>query len=350
MLVERLSGDQQNSFSLVTLNQALPALPPPDTPAGGVQDPNAIQIAYDGYYSTMPEPVVSTSSKDYVFYAVNPTLDAYSPYLEYCSANPGSNQLPKFGFLFQSSYAGIWIYRVRAYTRCSSQGCGPDLVESVEIPGLNTNYSKHCDQEFTVGVAGLEYLNPDNIAVRLLVSNVNQWIPGNQSFAGPRTSYVTIWLHPDTMQVASQIWQSAVPTSNLGALCPAMQRLPRIGTFYAEAINIGVFTIKATIYGIIYTPGMLQIWSSGGQCPGVTSAAGVMVSQNYYHSVLANCGSDLYSLDDAFDSMDDAAAVFWQSLLFLAQFITAAEGADHAGVVTDILDGKFIAYPHSCSR
>ena len=315
-------------------------MPPPSTPAGGVQDPNAIQIAYDGYYSTMPHPIVSTASQNYVFYASNPTLDAYSAYLDYCSQNPASTTLPQFGWLFTSSYAGIWIYRIKAYTRCSSQSCAPDLVDRVEIPGLYTNFSKACDQKFTVGVAALEYLNPDNIAVRLLVSAVNQWDPDTVSFSGSLTYYTTVWLHPDTMQVANSIWQNAVPTSNLGALCPAMQRLPRAGTFLAEAVNIVVHLVKAGLFGLLYTPGMLHIWRNGGVCPGVTASSKALVSQNYYHSVLANCGNDLYSLDDAFDSMDDAAAVFWQTLLFLARFVQDAGGTGDVGVVTDILAGE----------
>ena len=200
--VERLSGDQRNVFSLVPVNERLPAVAPPDVPADlrVQQTTEAVRFNF-GYTSTMPQPVVSTAARDYVLYAVNPTLDAYSPYLTYCSRDPDLGQLPQFGYLFQQSYAGVWLYRVRAYARCSASSCPPGLSRGVELPGLRAKFTKDCEQNFTVGVAALEYLNPDNVAVRLLVSSVRNWDVPTQSFAGSLTRYVTVWLNPATMQV-----------------------------------------------------------------------------------------------------------------------------------------------------
>jgi len=114
-------------------------------------------------------------------------------------------------------------------------------------------------------------------------------------------------------------------------LCPAMQRLPRVGTFAAELANAGVFLVRFVTYAITYTPGLVAVWSAGPRCPAPGSAL--------YHSVLANCGETVYSLDDFFDSLDDAGAVFWHSLSLLARLIAPTSKPALAQPITDVLDG-----------
>ena len=147
----------------------------------------------------------------------------------------------------------------------------------------------------------------------------------------------TYWLNPATMRVRDTVWQtdpasSGIPTQ-LPALCPALQRLPRVGTFAAEVLNAGVFLVRFAVYAVTYTPGLVAVWSStgGNRCPAPGSAL--------YHSVLANCGERVYALDDFFDSLDDASAVFWHSLSLLARLIAPESVPALARPITNVLDG-----------
>ena len=145
---------------------------------------------------------------------------------------------------------------------------------------------------------------------------------------GPNSYHKTYWLNPATMRVKGEIWQTSVPTSRYGALCPAMQRLPRLGTLGAELINSAVFLLKYVVGALVYTPGMGKVWAAGGMCPEAGASR--------RHSVLVGCGDGLFSLDDFFDSLDDANAVFWYSLTNLA---TLTNPEQTANPITDVLEG-----------
>jgi len=326
--VERLAGDEINVFSLTTINQALPAEPKSLTPIdeAGYMDQTRLLIPYNFRTSK----IVSTASRNYVFYASNPDMEVFSAYFEYCSRPANSDTLGKFGLLIKSSYSPIRIYRVSAYRRCGAYSCGPDLVKSQTIPGFIEDFSRKCDQNFTVQVSALEYLNEENIAVTLLVSSVNQFISETGTWKGV---YKTVWLNPSTMNIQENIWQEQLPSTFSATLCPAMQRMPRLGTFLAEVINSGIFGIKFVMFTIIYTPGMVKVWSSSGgtQCP-------IVPAGTYFHLVLANCGNDLFSLDDFFDSLEDASSVFWHSLTAIGDLVTP-NNMKFASPIQDVLAG-----------
>jgi len=328
--VERLSGDQINVFSLTMINQHLPAEPRTLTPQAESQYTGGERVLLPYSYQTMG--IVATSSRNYVFYASNPDASVFAAYLEYChdrEHNP--NNLGKFGMMITSSYGPIRIYRVSAYRRCATYSCGSDLVSYVTIPGLSTEFAKSCNQTFNVGVLALEYLNEDNIAVTLQVSRVSDYQASVRKFLGNRTSTRTVWLNPSNMLVAEKIWQTRLPASTYTTLCPTMQRLPRVGSFGAEVLNSGIFLVRYLMFSVVYTPGMVPIWHKGGVCPSATVGT-------YYHAVLNNCGGDLYSLEDVFDSLEDASAMFWHSLSLIAHLVIP--GGDTAAMsITNILDG-----------
>jgi len=325
--VERLGGDEMNVFSLSTINQALPAEPKSLVPMEESEFTDQTRLLIP--YSFQTNRMVSTSSRNYVFYASNPDMEVFSAYFEYCSRSPNSDNLGRFGLLIKSSYGPIRIYRVSAYRRCGAYSCGPDLVKSQTIPGFVEDFSRNCKQTFTVRISAMEYLNEENIAVTLFVSNVTQYISSTGDWNGV---YKTVWLNPSTMNVQDSIWQTQIPSTATSQLCPSIQRMPRMGTFLAEAVNSVLFGIKFVLFSIVYTPGMVKVWTSGnGLCP-------VVPGGTYYHLVLANCGNDLYSLDDFFDSLEDAASVFWYSLSAVGDIITP-KNMDFASPIKDVLDG-----------
>lgn len=324
--VERLSGDQFNVFSLTTMNQNLPAEPLEPVPEEEAAYSGGQQVLLPYAYGT--ERMAATGSRNYLFYASNPALgDAFSAYFEYCAKSP--NQLGKLGLLELTTDSPIRIYRVSAYRRCGASSCGPGLVAMTTIAGFTPTFNRNCSARFNVSVEALEYLNEDNIIVLLKASRPQDWHAANQSWAGAGTGTTVYWLNPATMQLRETIWQTALPSTSYGVLCPSQQRLPRVGSFAAEVVNSGVFLVQTGLFAVLYTPGMVPVWSAGGSCPATSGTA-------YYHSVLANCAADLYGLDDFFDSLDDAVALFWHSLSLIGQL--AGPGAEPTPVA-DVLEG-----------
>lgn len=225
------------------------------------------------------------------------------------------------------------MYGCYRYKYCAAYSCGADLVSHVQFDGVNTEYLyNECSNSFNVSIARLEYINEDNIAVVVQYSTFAEFNVETGVGKGNNSGYKTYWLNPPSMRVSSMPWDTSIPTSNYATLCPSMQRLPRVGTFAAEIVNSGVFLLRWAINAIMYTPGMVPIWKAGGACP---SPAG-----SYRHSMLMSCGQELFALDDFFDSLDDASAVFWHSLSVIAQLVGQVNVANTgSNPLADILRG-----------
>jgi hypothetical protein len=330
--VERLMGNEIDAFRLHPLAQTLPSLQRTLVPMDEAERLDTTRLTVPYSYGTTR--IAATNSRNYVFYASNPSLDVFGAYFEYC-ARKGEDQeaLARMGLLASSSFAPMRVYRVAAYRRCATYSCGADLVRFTTIDGFDEKFDRACRAVFNVSVVGLEYLNEDNIAVMVQSSHVGEYDGVTQRFDGPRTRVRTYWLNPASMAMRGTIWQTAVPSSNLAVLCPSMQRLPRVGTFGAELLNAGVFLVKTVVGAVMHTPGMVTAWRGGGGCPPVGRLA-------TYHSVLGGCGEGLYSLDDFFDSMDDAAAVFWHSLSLVGKLVAASGPLERvAAPLSRVLDG-----------
>lgn len=329
--VERLEGDETDVFSLNYINQELPALPKAVVPLdeSELRTSGRVTIPY-GYQTTR---IAATNSRNYLFYASNPNADVLGPYLEYCSNRNDPAKISRFGLLFLSSYSQIRVYRVSAYRRCATFSCGDDLVRFVVFDGFSRRFGRECTEVFNVSVQSLEYLNEENIAVTVRSSRVTTWDAQTLEFFN--ATIRTYWLNPSTMRIKDTIWQTDVASSNVPTsvpqLCPELQRLPRVGTFAAEVLNAGVFLLKYVVLAITLTPGLVAAWKGGPRCPNPGSALG--------HSALSNCGEDAFSLDDFFDSLDDAGAVFWHSLSLIARLIGPEDQPQIASALSNVLDG-----------
>jgi len=335
--VERLSGNEIDAFSLHPLAQTLPSLQRVLVPMSEAERTDSSRVTVPYSYGTTR--IAATSSRNYVFYASNPSLDVFAAYFEYCArknrADGGGDELARMGLLASSSFAPMRIYRVAAYRRCATYSCGADLVRFLTIQGFDEKFDRECRGVFNVSVVGLEYLNEDNIAVMVQSSHVQEFDAQALTFNGTRTRVKTYWLNPASMALSATIWQTAVPSSSYAVLCPSLQRLPRVGSFVMELANAAVFLAKTMVGAVVYTPGMLAVWRAGGACPPVGGAAN-------YHSVLGGCGGELYSLDDFFDSMDDAAAVFWHGLARIGKLVAStADGPLERAVapLSRLMDG-----------
>ena len=330
--VERLAGDERGAFSLRALAQSLPTLERVLVPMDEATRTDTSRVTVPYSYAGASR-IAAANSRDYVFYASNPNLDVFGAYFEYC-ARKDSGSLARMGLLARSSFSPMRVYRVAAYRRCAAYSCGPDLARFVTLDGFDDErFDKACNRTFNVSVVALEYLNEANVAVTVQSSHVREYDPATLRFGGgDHTRRTTYWLHPATMRLSRSVWQTAVPASSFATLCPAMQRLPRAGSFMAEVATAGVFVLKWAVQAATLTPGMVRVWRAGRACPPAGAAA-------LYHAGLGDCGAGLYSLDDFFDSVDDAGALFWHSLSQLGRLAASPAKPSIAAPLTEVMDG-----------
>jgi hypothetical protein len=147
---------------------------------------------------------------------------------------------------------------------------------------------------------------------------------------GAKNSVTEImFLNTDTMGLRNTLWQERVEENlrMINMLCPAMRRLPNIGSLTTELVIAGVSLVRFTVNMIVSLPGLIQIWRNEQKCAMVTHG----------HSLLQKCGSDLLSMDDFFEAIDRANSHFWRSFSIISDRIRGlGHGSDY---VANIIDG-----------
>jgi hypothetical protein len=271
--VERLTGFSGSEFTLSEVAANFPAYPPVNVPAD-------LFHVYPKDHLTTPyarQATLAVSSRNFVFYAVNPAMQVYDAYLSYCR-NHG-NAIDKFGLIMTSSFSPIRIWRVEAYRRCTAAGCGSDLVRQVDIPDAFSNGTAtdgsdltwDCDRTYNEGITHLEYVNEANIAVTVKHTSVD----------GSVLQYKTYWLDVNSMRLGDEPWENqAYQTAtalSAYSLCPSMQILPDVGSLTMELLAATVLLVKMPIDLITYAPGIAQMWSTGMICPLQTRGHSVLV-------------------------------------------------------------------------
>jgi len=323
--VERLTGDQRDVFTLQRTFNDLTAAPKRLVPADEFAfDPRDTLVVPYEYEATR---IHSTSSRNYVFYAVSPAMQIFSAFLNYCS-HP--ENLPQFQFIILSSYGPLRIYRVRAY--CEKTSLCPDISSKVDLDGFLVNgtvFEPNCTRQYNATIEGLEYINEQNIAVVVQVAD-HTFDPLHMQGSG--SQYVTYWLNPQTMAIqVDRMWrgEAATTADGTGLCLTSAVPLPRLGALVAELANVAVFVSRFVVEGVVSTPGLVMQWrATGGTCPLVARG----------HSALASCGRSVYSLDDMYDSIEDASATFWSILGFAANVISTTPVAEVTPLV-EILRG-----------
>lgn len=324
--VERLTGFTGSEFTLSLVTGKFPAYPPVNVPAD-------LFMQYLKDHVTIPyarQATLAVSSRNFVFYAVNPSMHVYDAYINYCRV--GTTDLPQFGLIMTSSFSPIRIWRVDAYRRCGVEGCGADLVRQADIPDAFANSKDDsgqsltwdCVKTYNEGITHMEYINEANIAVTVHHTSVN----------GTISEYRVYWLNIATMMVSDKPWQDAVYQTSTAlsayTLCPSMQVLPEIGSLLAELLNAFIFLLKMPLDLVAYMPGITNQWRSGTVCP--LQARG--------HSILQQCGSNAFLLDDFFNSLETATNIFWSSLTLLSAAVDdVTADTDASRVIQNALDG-----------
>ena len=310
VMVERLGGNQQDVFTLERTWNDLPAAPKRLVPIDelGMDVSNMLVVPYD-YTATR---IHATNTRNYVFYAVSPNLQIFQGYLDYCLH--GNDRLPQFQLMALSSYGPLRVYRVRAYCQeeCTSDGLSAQVTLDgfVKDGAFNSDtFGQGCNRTFNATIDGLEYVNEQNVAVTVQVADRSFDVA---TMSGAGSTYQTYWLNPQTMGLrADRMW----PTMDTGTLsveiCIPGLAVPHLGTLGAELGVTSLLAARFVVGGVWYAPGLISLWKGAAACP----------LESRGHSILGACGDDVYSLEDFFDSADQATAVFWSIPTYIADVL-----------------------------
>ena len=98
-------------------------------------------------------------------------------------------------------------------------------------------------------------------------------------------------------------------TVTTGQLCPDQRRMPQIGSLFAEAIAMVLLAVRLPVVVVVASPVIVQLLT--GPC----------YLDSLCHSLLMNCGSEIFSLEDFFASAYACNQYFWDILAILGNFL-----------------------------
>jgi hypothetical protein len=325
--VQRVFGNQQNEFTMVTLPQEILSSAPCTTPsdcgnviatcaaASGCLP--AIPYSWDAHPAAH---IPATVTERYVFYVTNPSLEPFEAFSYYCvNARRNNSYTNKFQISAISSYGGIRLWRLNPYLYCpldartgrrfcpQSGSAGTVQIE----PLVFTNFSvEMCTQQFSVMAVGLDYINEDNIALTVLRTTLDNIDTQTLRVIDPsRATYPILWVNPITMQWReNKLWmpEAASPALTDAQLCPSQRRTPNVGSILAESIVSMILLVRLPLNIVLGMPVVMELINDN--CPKVTAG----------HSLLKSCGSELISLQDFFHSIYRANALLFQGLAIVA--------------------------------
>jgi uncharacterized protein YqgC (DUF456 family) len=283
----------------------------------------------------------SVSTQTSVYFAVNPSLAMFKGFASGCLTQ---GQVWKTQLSALSSYAPIRIWKIDPYSYCpvgedGSTKCAPGYVDFVDVPGAFTDLRSttgdvfdftNCAKTFAVEVTGLEYLNEENIAVTILQASFEEYSAetGVLKSDAKVSHYKIMYLSTFSMVLSESIHRRDFVSSEIaqGQLCANMRRFPNIGSIVTETIAAWVNLLRPVIAIIVHLPGLIEIWRDGKPCS----------LNTHGHSILQQCGSEILSLDDFFDSVNRANSHFWSSFNLIAQAVRGLRQDRLANVVDGV--------------
>ena len=147
------------------------------------------------------------------------------------------------------------------------------------------------------------------------------------------------------------VTEISLGTALEGQLCPAMRRFPNLGSLVAELAVAAVELFRKILDLSLGLPGMIHIWQSNRvgcslvtrfvllpflPCAFFLHSLDIWLMRCRGHTLLKNCGSELFSLNDFFDALNRANAHFWRSFAIVAERIRSLDNYQLANVVDGV--------------
>jgi len=224
------------------------------------------------YFYTNATYVLATASEWGVHWAINPENFVYESRIKRCQ---GINQ---DDITTESSYAKprIWTLKSMRVTNLEDNVVRMDNDVSFMVVPNWLDASEDCDAMAGMRITALEYINEENILVTVLSTSKNNYNLETQTGYDPdKVKYEYYYLHPtrhdcfDVNDPESGIFScyqhysegmftsSYVANNNAllqGAFCPAMRRMPQIGSALAETLIVGVEFVKLILDAMVVLP------------------------------------------------------------------------------------------------
>jgi hypothetical protein len=115
-------------------------------------------------------------------------------------------------------------------------------------------------------------------------------------------------MNPETMEFQSTMF---LPTSSIatGRLCPNQRRMPQLGSLFAEIIAMDLLIVRLPVAILVASPVLVDLMT--GPC----------FLDTKHHSLLMNCGQELFSLEEFFDSAYRCNGHFWRIFAIVGNFL-----------------------------
>ena len=115
-------------------------------------------------------------------------------------------------------------------------------------------------------------------------------------------------MNPDTMEFKTTMFLPST-TSSTGLLCPDQRRMPQIGSLLAEALSMAILIVRLPLVVIVSAPVIMQLLT--GPCYLDTKS----------HSLLMNCGQEIFSLENFFESAYKCNGHFWRIFSIIGNYL-----------------------------
>jgi len=258
----------------------------------------------------------ATASEWAVHWTATPSSSKCALLADFCAQTSRDEALT-----YEAHRPRLWTVRTVRHTERLGMAYSEEaLVSYMVVPdwlacGAADIEQAQCARMYNVRVAGLEYINADNLLLTVLAARPGDWDWQNERvFAGRPSETRFYFVHPnrhdctsaDDQETMYTCWRSAdegmfsAPASSVsetGALCPALQRMPRWGSMVAEVVVAQVYLLKFLLEALFVLP--LAFRGGFGDVFGAHPPT--------FQSVLDASGGTLFDLEDALQAMQLSA-------------------------------------------
>jgi len=280
LVVSRLCDNKQGAYAMqaeqlsMLSNRQTVRLKLCDTEADAFWYYNALTertIILPRSYMLQAATNISVTSEWAVHWAVNPENAVFRSVLDFCATGTSG-----FAVNVVSSYSKPRVWTLKTM-RAASMNPGRQEFAAADENGLYSymvvpdwvsfdDFSESmCDKQSNFKIVDLEYLNDNNILVTTLWATMRNYCLHGGVCAGCPYEYKRYFLNPGRHDCVvpdegdgslftcwrhermGMFTDNEMPTAIYGELCPALRRMPLIGSFAAQSVLIATHSIHVML-------------------------------------------------------------------------------------------------------
>lgn len=284
--------------------------------------------------SQAPE-YISAVSEWAVHWVSTPDLGNCAVFFEVCAGRSAG------GLSVEDQLARLWsVYTVR-----NTNDLGEVFTESrttsyMVIPNFfKCSQSNQCNSVVNMKVTGLEYMNEENLLLTVLATSAENWDwEAKDVMPGAEFEYRYYFVHPNRHDCTTEgsneasytCWReesegmfrsTELSLSAIGSLCPAMQRMPKWGSFVSESAIAAGSLLEVLVELVFTLPAALTV--DGG-----LKEVFQVRERPTFHRFLDMRGASLLDLDPCFRAVEQAAFHLANTLTRAAKIFEGRPGGE----------------------